>query len=258
MKLNVYKPGILIGLMLVLLLAACQSSPQPAAAEAAFKLGCESAGGIYQSSAAYGGGQNEVCQFPDGLTCGPREFASGACPPVGPTSGALTLDQTPTPYPTKEQAIPATPIVKGADPFPGWATYLNAQADFAFRYPDAWLVEEGPNLARLSRSGMELLVRYHTSDEPAALSADLPYQGEQVPGPGAFFFGAPVPETQQLVDDRIVAVTFGTPDQPLTGGGNAYLVQLVSLQSDTALPENTLVELRTMLSSFEAWTNNDQ
>jgi len=247
----------LFGLLLVILLAAYQSTPQPFEENEAFKLACENAGGAYQAFAAYGGGVKEVCQFPDGLSCVAEAFANGSCPPLGPTPAALALDPTPTPYPTKDQSPPVTPIVKGADPFPGWATYLNSEYDFAFRYPDTWQVEAGAGLVRLTRPGMELLVRVSPADDPHALSLDLPYQGARVTGPGASFFGADAAEMWHQVDDRIVAVTYGSTEQPLRGGENWYTVQLVSLQSDAPLPDDALAELRTLLASFEVWTNHD-
>jgi hypothetical protein len=244
-------------MLLVLLLAACQSDSQLFEPNQAFVQGCESAGGNYQTLTNYGGGFSEVCQFADGLTCGLQEFNEGACPPAVPASVPV-LEQSPTPFPTKNQAAPATPEVKGADPFPGWATYLNPRYDFAFRYPDTWLVEEGSNQARLTRPGLELLVRFQSADAGQSLPGDLPYQGEEIAGLGGVFFGAAVPETLHRVDDRILAATFGTPEQPLVGRGNVYTIQLVSLQSDTPLPDAVLAELRRMLSSFEVWTNNDQ
>lgn len=242
---------------LAMLLGACQAGSQAFEPDLAFEQACESAGGNYQTLTNYGGGFSEVCQFADGLSCSLQEFNDGTCPPAGPADDPAQM-QSPTPFPTKEQVIPATPIVKGADPYPGWAGYLNAPYDFAFRYPDTWLVEESDNAVRLSRPGLELLVRFQSADAGQQLPDDLPYQGELIAGPGAVFFGAAVPEIQHRIDDRILAATYGTPEQPLTGGGNVYIVQLVSLQSDTPVPEDVLAELRTMLSSFEVWTNNDQ
>jgi hypothetical protein len=151
---------------------------------------------------------------------------------------------------------PEAPITKGPDPFVGMATFTSTAHDFAFRYPDTFLVEELPNAVRLTRPGQLLLVQVRGLDENVPFTQDIPYEASGISGDTVEFFGQPVEEQGYLLNGEPAAVSYGTPDKPLTGGGNAYLVQLVSLRSDVQLSGQELAEIHEMLRSFEVWTNH--
>lgn len=186
----------------------------------------------------------------------------------GPVNGyplpGEPFSSTPLPYPvpTKDQSPPGSPIVKGDDPFPGWATYLNSAYDFAFRYPDAYLVEDSPHQARLTRPGVELLVSFRGVEDTLELPHDLPYTGELEPGAEIEFFEQGVLEVRHLVNGQVMAVEYAALNSAAPAGelpgpvGTAFAIQLFSTQSDVPLSEDLLAETRLLLSSFETWTNN--
>ncbi len=179
-------------------------------------------------------------------------------PPGNPSAGQPQVfsEDTPPPFPTKDQSPPATPEIKGQDPLPGWATYTNSTYDFGFRYPDSYLVADSPHEARLTRPGVELRVQFRGADELIPLSSDLPYEGEIEPGAELEFFEHGVLEVRHLVNGQVLAVEYTSPDGELSGPDVYFAIQLVSLQSDVPLSEELLSETRILLSSFEPWTNN--
>lgn len=252
-----YRLTFLAFLIGLLALSAClpgASQQQPAVpalleeqpVDAQFEQACLNRGGSYSRPANRFG----ECTFADGSVCSYEANQAGEpCP-------ALTaLSPDGTPFPTKEVIIPATPIVKEADPFAGWATYLNGDFDFAFRYPDTWTVEDQPRLVRLTRPGLELLVHYRPAGVEPALQPAHPYGGDLAVGERVDFFQVGVQPQLHLIDGQALAVQAGDPLKPLPGGGNEYLVELYSLQSDAPLSEQALAEFYTLLSSFEPWTN---
>lgn len=222
--------------------------------DAQFELACTNRGGVYERDVDQVGSDG-VCTFPDGSTC---SYAANRAGEACLALTALAPDGSPavTALPTKEGSPPVTPIVKEADPFAGLATYLNAGNDFGFRYADTWLVEDQPGLVRLTREGMELLVHYRPVGENTALEPSSPYQGEPVAGDPLTFFGAELQPQLMQIDGQVLAVQAGDPVKPLSGGGNEYLIELYSLQSDAPLSEQVLAEFYTLLGSFEPWTNN--
>lgn len=245
---------LLFALLCLTTLAACQpQSPAVDVDPEAIKV-CESAGGTFERALTLEGSVVESCVFPDGSSCEAAQVLSGNCPAANLAIQGNNF--TPTPFPTKIIMIPETPITKGPDPFVGMATFTSTAHDFAFRYPDTFLVEELPNEVRLTRPGQLLLVQVRGLDENVPFTQDIPYEASGMSGDTVEFFGQPVEEQGYLLNGELAAVSYGTPDQPLTGGGNAYLVQLVSLRSDVQLSGQELAEIHEMLRSFEVWTNH--
>ncbi len=239
--------------LLIWLSSACApGAPTPAPLAPEFVSACLALGGDPQSVIEYGGGSFAVCRFPDGTSCSASSVMDGACASQarpGPTTPNVT------PFPTKESLPPVTPVVKGADPFPGWATFTSPEYRLGFRFPDTWRWEENPHLIRLTRNGLELLIQVRRAGEAVNFSADLPYEGAVIPGAELLFFQKPVLEQQHLVSEQVLAVSYGTPDNPLDGGENEYVIQLLSLHSDEPINDLILGEVRQILRSFEVWNN---
>lgn len=180
-------------------------------------------------------------------------------PPISqpPESFSPNPDASPQAFPTKEQSLPATPVVKGADSFPGWASYTNANYDFAFRYPDVWGYLEGPNHVMMSRGDVELWITFRGEAENLPLPADLPYRGEQSPRAPLQFYNILVQQEIVIVDGKILAALY-TSEQgaELHAGGLAFTMRLYSLDFDNPLTPDLLDEVNQIMTSFEAWTNN--
>jgi putative hemolysin len=222
---------------------------------------CQNAGGTYVPVAENDGGQDDLCVFADNAICPVVELISGVCRP-DPQGGVILCEScdaspavTPTPFPTKVVEIPATPIVKGADPFPTWATYLNDPYDIGFRYPDSWLVEDLPNRIRLIRDGVELTIFVRSPQEELTFMSDLPYAGVDEPGNTVSFYDLSLVEQRRMVENRIMAVVYAGDGFEVNADNKVFAIRLVSLQSDAVLSEALLQEVQELLSSFEPWTN---
>jgi putative hemolysin len=253
MKINHF---FILLVMFVLLVSACTpatSTPQPDQVELA-KIACQSTGGSPVVPANAADPASVKCVFQDGSNCDGLALLAGTCTQVSASTGQAA--PSPTPYPTKEQAPPSTPEVKGPDPYPGWATYTNSAFGFAFRYPDTWQVEESPNLVRLTQPGIELMIYVSRQSENLSFTPDLPYNGSTQAGESFEFFGQTFQETQMLVDGQVLAVTYG-PTGGMPAGDLIFTIYLSSLQSDQPLPEQLLGQVRDLLGSFEEWNNYD-
>ncbi|RLC75833.1 MAG: hypothetical protein DRI81_11275 [Chloroflexi bacterium] len=108
-------------------------------------------------------GQYGVCVFPDGSECEEWAFYRGECKPAPASEVATdTPEATPTQVPDPTPTPEATEV---NDPYPGWASYVNADYGFAFRYPTTWTLEEEANLVKLSRGTLLLAVAFRRQNE---------------------------------------------------------------------------------------------
>jgi putative hemolysin len=235
-----------------LLLTACTpaATPQPDQLELA-RVSCESLGGSAATPANAADPASLKCSFPDGSVCDGLELLNGNCPQVNPAANQPQASATP--YPTKDQSPPTTPVVKDTDPYPGWATYTNSDYSFAFRYPDSWQVTDDPNLALLTQPGIELRIYFSGFDENMSFPVELPYHGNSQTGQTFDFFSQTYQETQVLVDGQVLAVIYGPQGMP--GGDREFTIYMSSLQSNQPLPGARLAEMPALLGSFEDWNN---
>ncbi len=125
---------------------------------------CEGQGYTLEIRTDESGAQYGVCILPDGSECEEWAFYRGECGPATPTASQ------PEPTPTL-----ANPSPTPENPYPGWASYADAEYGFTFYYPPTWSLEKVPvsqdprgTWARgvALRQGMfRLLIHYQRSTE---------------------------------------------------------------------------------------------
>lgn len=165
---KLYTCGIVLVLLTVVASGCGTATVEPTAGLAnPASVYCEEQGYTLEMRTDADGGTFGVCVFPDGSECEEWAFYQGECKPA--LASEIATD-TPEAVPTVEeptQVPEPTPTEGVEDPYPGWASYANADYGFGFRYPTTWTIEEEANLVKLSQGTLLLAVAFQRQGEDA-------------------------------------------------------------------------------------------
>jgi hypothetical protein len=97
-------------------------------------------------------------------------------------SASLMMTQSLLNVMIRSLKVPPTttvPVVDSADPYPGWASYVNTDYGLTFRYPPTWALEEQPGeemadglsakSVALTQGTLRLLIQYKRPEEALIL-----------------------------------------------------------------------------------------
>ena len=101
------------------------------------------------------------------------------------------------------------------DPYPGWASYVNTDYGFSFRYPPTWALEEVParegergtwaSSVRLTQGTLRLIVQYVRTSEDVLLEGGFG-AGDVVDRGTVMFMGQQVPKQALVFEGQTKAV----------------------------------------------------
>jgi hypothetical protein len=147
------------------------------------------------------------------------------------------------------------------DPYPGWASYVNTNHGFSFRYPPTWALEEVParedergtwaSSIRLTQGTLRLIVQYMRTSEDALLEGGFG-AGDVVDRGTVAFMGQQVPK-QALVFEGQTKAVFCAAEV----GDLVFRVQLDDEPGEGVdygtidIPEPAQAEVDVILGSFE-------
>jgi hypothetical protein len=147
------------------------------------------------------------------------------------------------------------------DPYPGWASYVNTDYGFSFRYPITWTIEEVParedergtwaSSVKLTQGTLRLVVQYMRTTEDVLLEGGFG-AGDVVDRGTVTFMGQQVPKQALVFEGQTKAV--------FCASEVGELVFRVQLDDDPGegvdygtidLPEPVQAEVDVILGSFE-------
>lgn len=169
--------------------------------------------------------------------------------------GATDAESTPDPASvTIETPVGQAPAAAPTtDPFPGWETYVNAQAGFSFRYPSTWTLAEGPNLVQLSQGTKQFNIAYRLSSDTVQITGTGTAAGDFQSGGTATFLGQSFPINLLVQDDKVNTVYYGEANSEITAGNLVFSLSLVDSAPDLEaieIPAAMQTEATQILSSF--------
>lgn len=164
--------------------------------------------------------------------------------------------------PGSAPAAVASPVAE-QDSYPGWASYVNTDYGFAFRYPTTWALEEVPawveegrgtwvNSVKLTQGTLRLIVQYKRSTEDVLVGPSGLPAGQYEDRGTVTFMGQALP--------RRVLVFEGKDKMMMTGGEVGEMMFVIYLESDpeagvdyevVEIPEAVQAEVERILGSFE-------
>lgn len=206
--------------------------PNPAA------VYCGQQGGKSEIVTAADGSQSGLCIFPDGSRCDEWAYFRGECQP-----GGSVVIPTPTPVPAAPTATPVpTDTPEPTSPPPlviddTWATYINDQYGFSFRYPADWTLKEitgsvdtmsghAVHLLHPTDPTVRLIIAFKRADEDRQITPTGMGGGELVSRGSVSLLGQPVERIVRVELDKDMTVYYGWPRSAATGGDLAFWLAL--------------------------------
>jgi len=207
-----YTLGLVLVLLTLIISGCGTATPEPATGLAnPASVYCQEQGYALEMRTDANGGTYGVCEFPDGSECEEWAFYRGECQPAAVSE--VTPEATHTVKPTAEQGPTQTPEPaapqEAEDPYPGWASYANADYGFAFRYPPTWTLEEEANLVKLSRGSLLLTISYQRqSDDARPPWTGMPagsFERRDAPA----FMGQEIDSHALIYEGKVKVLTYG-------------------------------------------------
>ena len=158
--------------------------------------------------------------------------------------------------PGESAPTPEATVIIPVSPNPDWLLYTNADYDFGFYYPPDMIVVEEPNLVKIGRDSMQLLVAFRNIDEDVQIVEQKVFAGEYqtYPVEEIDFLARELRVFINTYDERVKAVYFGDgPEQDDGSLVTAIHVQDTSVDdiSTGAEIDGTLIEEMTeIVKSF--------
>ena len=132
--------------------------------------------------------------------------------------------------------IPPTPeatVINPVSPDPDWTLYSNSNYDFGFYYPPSMTVVEEPNLLKIGRDSIQLLIGFRRIDENVQIVEPMTLTGQFHPIEEIDFLGQEMRIFLNSYDDRVKVVDFGDTGIEQNVGNLVFAIRLL----DTSVSE---------------------
>ena len=132
--------------------------------------------------------------------------------------------------------VPPTPeatVINPVSPDPDWTLYSNPDYDFGFFYPPSMTVVEEPNLLKIGRDSLQLLIGFRRVDENVKLVEPTTDTGQEYPIEEIDFLGQEMRIFLNSFDDHVKAVYFGDGPVVKNVGNLIFAIRLL----DTSVSE---------------------
>ena len=153
--------------------------------------------------------------------------------------------------------LPPTPeatVINPVSPDPDWTLYSNPDYDFGFYYPPSMTVVEEPNLLKIGRDSIQLLIGFRRVDENVQLVEPTMSTGQYYPIEEIDFLGREMRIFLNSYDERVKAVYFGdSPEQDDGSLVTAIHVQDTSVEdisTGAEIDERLIAEMTAIVKSF--------
>ena len=156
--------------------------------------------------------------------------------------------------PGESSPAPELGVINPVSPNPDWLLYTNADYDFGFYYPADMTVVEEPNLVKVGRDSLQLLIAFRNIDEDVQIIEPMEFTGQTYPIDEYDFLGRELRVFINSYDERVKAVYFGDgPEQDDGSLVTAIHVQDTSvddISTGAEIDERLIAEMTAIVKSF--------
>jgi hypothetical protein len=156
--------------------------------------------------------------------------------------------------PGESSPAPEAAVINPVSPDADWLLYTNEDYDFGFYYPADMIVVEEPNLVKVGRDSVQLLIAYRSVDEELRLVEPKTLTGKYYPIEEIDFLARELRVFINTYDERVKAIYFGdSPEQDDGSLVTAIHVQDTSVDDISAgaeIDEALIAEMTAIVKSF--------
>ena len=156
--------------------------------------------------------------------------------------------------PGESSPAPEAGVINPVSPDPDWLLYTNTEYDFGFYYPADMTVVEEPNLVKVGRDSVQLLIAFRNIDEDVQIVEPKKLTGKNYPIDEIDFLARELRVFINTYDERVKAVYFGdSPEQDDGSLVTAIHVQDINvgdISAGSEINERLIEEMTAIVKSF--------
>ena len=157
--------------------------------------------------------------------------------------------------PGESAPTPEATVIIPVSPNPDWLLYTNADYDFGFYYPPDMTVVEEPNLVKIGRDSMQLLVAFRNIDEDVQIVEPMEFTGQTYPIEEIDFLARELRVFINSFDERVKALYFGDPGIEQDDGSLVSAIHLrdtsvSEISNGAEINDRLIAEMTAIVKSF--------
>jgi hypothetical protein len=157
--------------------------------------------------------------------------------------------------PGESSPAPEAGVIIPVSPDPDWLLYTNADYDFGFYYPPDMSVVEEPNLVKVGRDSLQLLIAFRNIDEDVQIVEPMEFTGQTYPIEEIDFLARELRVFINSYDERVKAVYFGHIGLEQDDGSLVTAIHLRDTSVDdistgAEIDERLIAEMTAIVKSF--------
>lgn len=157
--------------------------------------------------------------------------------------------------PGESSPAPEAEVIIPISPDPDWLLYTNADYDFGFYYPADMTVVEEPNLVKVGRDSVQLLIAFRTVDEGIKIVEPMELTGKYYPIEEIDFLARELRVFINSYDERVKAVYFGYAGNEQDDGSLVTAIHLRDTSVDdistgAEIDKRLITEMTAIVKSF--------
>jgi len=146
-------------------------------------------------------------------------------------------------------------VINPVSPNPDWLLYTNTDYDFGFYYPEDMTVVEEPNLVKVGRDSIQLLIAFRNIDEDVQIVKPMKITGKNYPIEEIDFLARELRIFINSYDERVKAVYFGhigleQDDGSLVTAIHMRDTNVDDISTGAEIDESLIEEMTSIVKSF--------
>jgi hypothetical protein len=157
--------------------------------------------------------------------------------------------------PGESSPAPEAGVINPVSPDPDWLLYTNTNYDFGFYYPADMTVVEEPNLVKVGRDSVQLLIAFRNVDEDIQIVEPKKLTGKSYPIEEIDFLARELRVFINSYDERVKAVYFGhigleQDDGSLVTAIHVQDTSVDDISTGAEIDERLITEMTAIVKSF--------
>lgn len=150
---------------------------------------------------------------------------------------------------------PEAGVINPVSPDPDWLLYTNTDYDFGFYYPADMTVVEEPNLVKVGRDSVQLLIAFRNIDEDVQIVEPMTLTGKYYPIDEFDFLSRELRVFINTFDERVKALYFGEIGLEQDDGSLVTAIHVQDTSADeistgAEIDERLIAEMTSIVKSF--------
>ena len=157
--------------------------------------------------------------------------------------------------PGESSPAPEAEVIIPTSPDPDWLLYTNTDYDFGFYYPADMTVVEEPNLVKVGRDSIQLLIAFRSVDEDIQIVKPMKLTGKNYPIEEIDFLARELRVFINSYDERVKALYFGEigleqDDGSLVTAIHVRDTSVDEISAGAEIDERLIAEMTAIVKSF--------